>query len=211
MSPTQEAKSERSQAAILESALQLFSTQGYHGTSIREIATGAGLSTGNVYHYFPDKETLFLKLLDQYFAEIARPDSPFNKALAEGAFPNDLEALAWAAKESVTGNRRYLNLIYVDVVEFEGTHLRKYYSGMAERFASFLGLRYPGDSLQEQLGPGVDPETAIMLACRLFLQYFAVEILFGVPEQFGKGSDKAVAEMARILRHGMLKPTLPPS
>ena len=57
MKLTQGEKSERSRALILEAALQLFSKQGYRGTSIREIAEAAGLSTGNVYHHFPDKET----------------------------------------------------------------------------------------------------------------------------------------------------------
>lgn len=42
---TQGKKSERSRGLILESALQLFSEQGYGGTSIREIADAAGLST----------------------------------------------------------------------------------------------------------------------------------------------------------------------
>ena len=126
----QQEKSERSRSAILEAALRLFSSQGYRGTSIREIAAQAGLSTGNVYHHFPDKETLFRTLLEQYFDAIGRDDSPFNRALAAGAFPDDLEALAQAAEESVRAYRRHLNLIYVDVVEFEGTHLRKYYSEM---------------------------------------------------------------------------------
>ena len=42
---TQGKKSERSRRLIRESALQLFSEQGYRGTSIREIADAAGLST----------------------------------------------------------------------------------------------------------------------------------------------------------------------
>ncbi|HEX7616710.1 MAG TPA: hypothetical protein VF554_15715, partial [Thermoanaerobaculia bacterium] len=52
---------------------------------------------------------------------------------------------------------------------------------------------------------GVPVTTAVMLASRVFLQYYAVEILFGVPEQFGKDSDRVMGEIAEILRHGMLK------
>jgi AcrR family transcriptional regulator len=59
-------KSERSQFAILQAALQLFSKQGYRGTSIREIAAAAGLSTGNVYHHFPIKEAPFTTLRNHY-------------------------------------------------------------------------------------------------------------------------------------------------
>ncbi len=191
---------------ILEAALQLFSKQGYRGTSIREIAAEAGLSTGNVYHHFPDKETLFRTLLDQYWEAIDTPEFPFNKALAAGAFPDDLEALAEAARESVTSYRRHVALIYVDVVEFDGTHIRKFYSGMSGRFESFLSKRFPDDQLKDQLAPGLDPTTALMLASRVFLQYFAVEILFGVPDQLGQETPAALKEISKILRRGFLRP-----
>jgi TetR/AcrR family transcriptional regulator len=203
----QEKKSERSQGLILEAALQLFSKQGYRSTSIREIAEMAGLSTGNVYHHFPDKESLFRTLLDQYWAAIDTPDFPFNKALAAGAFPNDLEALAEAARESVSSHRRHVALIYVDVVEFDGTHIRKFYSEMADRFASFLQHRFPDGNLSDQLAPGVDPTMGLMLASRIFLYYFAVEILFGVPNQLGKSTPDSIKEISNILRHGLLRST----
>jgi len=200
----QEARSERSRAQILEAALKMFSSVGYHGTSMRDIAREAGVSTGNVYHQFPDKERLFRALLDQYFAAIASPDFPFNKAL--GAFPVDLEALALAARESVQQYRRHVSLIYVDVVEFDGTHIRKFYADMASRFERFLALN--GDQMQlGRLRPGVSPLAAVMLASRFFLQYFTVEILFGVPNHFGLDTDRAVAEIVDILEHGMIRPT----
>lgn len=207
MSKIQAQKSERSQDAILDAALRLFSTQGYRGTSIREIAAEAGLSTGNVYHHFPDKEALFRTLLDRYWELISRPESPFNKALIDGAFPHELEALALAAQASVTTYRPYLNLIYVDVVEFDGSHLRKYYSGMEGRFAKSVAQAYPGDSLKDELAPGSHPGTAVMLATGIFLQYYLVELLFGVPDQFGLDNATAMKELAELLRHGMLKPT----
>ena len=211
MKLTQGEKSERSQGAILQAALRLFSKQGYRGTSIREIALEAGLSTGNVYHHFPDKEALFTTLLGQYWQAIEQPDFPFNKALAAGAFPDDLEALARAAEESVRSYRPYVDLIYIDVVEFEGTHIRKFYTGMSERFSSFLNHRFPGDALKDRMAPGFHPNTALMLVSRVFLQYFAVEILFGVPNQFGMDTPLAMAEISQILRAGMFRQeALPP-
>jgi hypothetical protein len=48
---------------------------------------------------------------------------------------------------------------------------------------------------------------ALMLASRIFLQYFAVEILFGVPDQLGKDTPAAMKEISTILRHGILKPS----
>ena len=202
----QHERSERSRAQILDAALALFSSRGYRGTSIRDIGDAAGVSTGSLYHQFPDKETIFRTLLDQYWAAIESPDFPFNRALASDAFPDDLEALSAAARESVARYRQYVALIYVDVVEFEGSHIRKFYSDMAHRFAAFLE-RHPGRAvLERKLRPGVSPVSAIMLVSRFLLHYFATEIVFGVPNHFGKASDEVLGEIADILRHGMLRP-----
>jgi len=119
---TQEARFSTSRAHILAAALKLFSTVGYHGTSIRDIAQAAGASTGNVYHQFPDKESIFRALLEEYFQQVGSEDFPFNKALAAGAFPSDLEAIARAARESVANYKPYVALIYVDVDRFKAVN-----------------------------------------------------------------------------------------
>jgi AcrR family transcriptional regulator len=204
----QEERSERSRAQILDAALQLFSRQGYRGTSIREIALAAKLSTGNVYHQFPDKESLFRVLLERYFEILASADHPLIRALAMGAFPADLEALARATREGVERDRAYVALIYVDVVEFEGQHIRRYYTEMADRFTRFLEDHRDRIRL-DMLRPGVPPTTAVMLASRFFLHYFAVEHVFRVPNHFGKDTDTVLRETVEILAHGMLRPPGP--
>jgi AcrR family transcriptional regulator len=200
----QEERSERSRTLILDAALRLFSRQGYRGTSMRDIAVAARLSTGNVYHQFPDKESLFRTLLERYFELLASPDHPFNRALVSGAFPGDLEALARAAQEAVERYRPYVALIYVDVVEFEGQHIRRYYMEMADRFTRFLDA-YRGTIHLDLLRPGVPPTTAVMLAARFFLHYFAVELVFGVPNHFGKDTPTVLRETVDILANGMIR------
>ncbi len=199
----QDQRTQQSRAQVLEAALELFSHQGYRGTSIRDIAVAAGISTGNVYHHFPDKETIFRTLLDEYWKELDRPDYPLNKALAEGAFPDDLEELGRAARESVIKYRRYVALIYVDVVEFEGNHIRRFYADMARRFDVFLKAHGRDLALEKKLRPGVSALSAVMLATRTFLNHFAVEVVFGVPNHFGKKNEEVVREIADILRHGL--------
>ena len=61
---------------LLDSALRLFSQQGYEGTSIREIIEGAGVTRPVLYYYFENKEDLFRRLFETKFSElIARIDS----------------------------------------------------------------------------------------------------------------------------------------
>jgi AcrR family transcriptional regulator len=198
-------RSERSRGQILDAALKLFSHHGYGATSVNDIADEAGVSKGNVYHHFPDKEAIFRALLDRYFEAMSQPDFPFNTALARGSFPENLEELGKAARDTVSRYREYVALIYVDVVEFDGTHVRKFYEQMAHRFESFMKKHGIEDELQAKLQDGLSPTSAVMLATRIFYNYFSIEILFGVKDHFGKNTDEVVAEISRILRHGMLR------
>jgi AcrR family transcriptional regulator len=200
----QSERSERSREQILDAALNLFSHQGYRATSVRDIAAAAGVSTGNVYHHFPDKETIFRQLLDRYWAAIESEDLPFNRALVSGSFPDNLEEIGRAARELVATYRPYVALIYVDVVEFEGSHIRKLYADMAHRFDDYMQRHGAAREMAQRLRPGISPTSAVMLASRLFINFFAVEILFGVPNHFGKGTDEVIGEIATVLRHGML-------
>jgi AcrR family transcriptional regulator len=202
---TQVERSEKSRTQILDSALKLFSHKGYGATSVRDIAEEAGLSKGNVYHHFPDKETIFRALIDRYFEAMSQPDFPFNRALADGSFPDNLEAIGHAIRQIINDYREYVALIYVDVVEFDGTHVRKFYQNMADRFDAFMKATGMEKELTLKLAEGLSPVSAVMLTTRIFYNYFTVEILFGVKDHFGKGTDEAVKDISRILRHGMLR------
>lgn len=43
---------------VLENAIAAFGARGYHGTSVRDIATAAGLSPGTIYNHFGSKQGL---------------------------------------------------------------------------------------------------------------------------------------------------------
>jgi TetR/AcrR family transcriptional regulator, acrAB operon repressor len=202
---TQEDRTTRSRKQILAAALKLFSRRGYHGTSIRDIAEASRASTGNVYHHFPDKEAIFNALIQEYLDAISSPDHPFNRALIAGVFPVDLEAMARAARTSIEQYRDYAVLVYVDVVEFDGAHLNRMYGEMAERFQAFLTQFGPTLRL-DRLRDGVSPLTAIMVVTRFFIQYFAVEVAFRVPNHFGKNSNEAIRDIVDVLKFGILKP-----
>jgi AcrR family transcriptional regulator len=60
---TQDTRTARKRAAILDAAGQVFLQNGYVGTSMDEIAAAAAVSKQTVYKHFADKETLFHELI----------------------------------------------------------------------------------------------------------------------------------------------------
>lgn len=52
----------------VESAMQVFWSHGYNGTSLVDLLEGTGLSRGSLYKAFGDKQALFLAALERYTA-----------------------------------------------------------------------------------------------------------------------------------------------
>lgn len=56
---------------ILEAAMDLFIHQGYHATSISDVAKHAGISKGLLYNYFSGKEGLLAAMVEERIAGVA--------------------------------------------------------------------------------------------------------------------------------------------
>ncbi len=54
----------------LAAALAAFAEQGYHGTSVREIAARANLSVPGLYHHYPSKQSLLQGLLERTMTDL---------------------------------------------------------------------------------------------------------------------------------------------
>ncbi len=70
VSRAQKAREER-RAALLVVARRIFSTKGYHATSIDDLIEGAGVARGTFYLYFESKRAIFDELLEGLFTTIA--------------------------------------------------------------------------------------------------------------------------------------------
>lgn len=58
--------SERTRAAIMDAARELFVAHGYARTSVRAVAREAGVTHGTLYLYFRDKDDLLQQLAEEY-------------------------------------------------------------------------------------------------------------------------------------------------
>ncbi|ALE04540.1 hypothetical protein AL755_02420 (plasmid) [Arthrobacter sp. ERGS1:01] len=66
---------------ILRTALEIFSQEGYRGTSLREVARACGLSLPGLMHYFNSKEELLAAILKK------RDENDFATRYVEGEDP----------------------------------------------------------------------------------------------------------------------------
>lgn len=57
---------EQTRGRILDAALDVFARKGYHDASVDEIVDKAGASKGSIYFHFPNKQRLFLALVDKF-------------------------------------------------------------------------------------------------------------------------------------------------
>jgi AcrR family transcriptional regulator len=114
-------KGDVTKLAIEEAAFELFMEQGYHATSMRQIADKADLALGGIYNHFSNKEEIFAAiLLDKH---------PYKQVLplmlaAEGDTAEDLVRNAARILVTELGSRpELLKLIFIELVEFNGEHV----------------------------------------------------------------------------------------
>jgi AcrR family transcriptional regulator len=113
-------KKETVRQAILDSAYDLFKQHGYSSTSVSQIASSAGVSTSNIYVYFPSKLRILFAVynpwlrqrLERLESELESIDSPADRLrkvfravwcdipAEDGGFPNCLmQALSTGSVE----------------------------------------------------------------------------------------------------------------
>jgi TetR/AcrR family transcriptional regulator len=71
-SSTPKRNAERTRKAILKAARKDFSEKGLAGARVRDIAHRAGVNKAMIYHYFADKDALYLAVLEAAFDDIRR-------------------------------------------------------------------------------------------------------------------------------------------
>lgn len=89
-------------AAILEAAKRLFSSEGFNGASMDQIAAEAGVSKLTVYSHFGDKEALFSAAVRAKCEEML-PDDLFDIEL-KGPLQAQLRAIASAFFELISSD-----------------------------------------------------------------------------------------------------------
>lgn len=99
---------ERSRAAILSAAEELFSTQGFTATSLSEIALSAGLSRGAPNYFFGSKAQLYAAVLERVFRDRSEATGSAFRPLVRWAQAATDEPLARVLEQAVNGYMDFL-------------------------------------------------------------------------------------------------------
>jgi TetR/AcrR family transcriptional regulator len=91
----------RKHSAILEAALDVFSSHGYRGSTLDQIASAAGISKPNLLYYFPSKEAIHVALLSGLMETWLNPLKQLN------ASGQPIEEIVSYVKQKLDMSRRF--------------------------------------------------------------------------------------------------------
>jgi AcrR family transcriptional regulator len=197
-------KIEERKTVIEDAAKELLIKQGFHATSMRDIARRASISLGNVYNYFETKEAIFESIINRYVTIIDQKLKEILEELDEPLDPKDMRRLGEMVGELVDRHQDFWLLMYIDVLEFQNRHFRKMFEGLAEKFRRLFEERFASAIERGDLRSGVDPAVGFTVAYMQFFNYFLVERLFGGNLHLGLTDEQALNYLTKIFCYGVL-------
>jgi AcrR family transcriptional regulator len=197
MDPVTATRGEKTRAEIIQTAHQLFLNHGYHGTSMRQIAAQAGIALGGIYNHFSSKEDIFYSVLVE-----CHPFHDMMPAMlaAEGETVNAFVRDAATRMVAGTQNRMdFLNLIFVEMVEFKSVHLPQLFQ---QFFPSVLALVQRFAEGKHELRP-IPAAVLVRAFLGLFFSYVMTEVVLArqLPPEM---SENALDHFVEIYLHGIL-------
>jgi AcrR family transcriptional regulator len=99
---------------ILEAAINIFSTKGYHNARVDEIVDVAGASKGGVYFHFPSKQDIFLSLIDEFANQLEQDISEAIEQETSGV--RRVDAALIACVETFSKHRRLAKIFLIQAV-----------------------------------------------------------------------------------------------
>jgi AcrR family transcriptional regulator len=196
-------RGEQTRDAIIQAAHDLFVQQGYHGTSMRQIAGKAHLALGGLYNHFASKDEVFEAVFLEYH--------PYRQVLpAVLAMPADsIEQFARDTirrmLDAIHGQPEFMNLMFIEVVEFKSIHTQKLFRILMPQVIQMV------QHLMALNSDRLKPIPAPMLLRVYFGQFFGfylTEIILTdqYPAEFREG---AVDYFIDIFLHGVMRENAP--
>ena len=196
-SPSIKPNPTRSRQQIVSAAHRLFLTQGYHGTTMRQIAKESGMALGSLYNHFTDKEALFKAVFEAY-----NPYPLLLMALEHSQGKDAEDLVREAARRLVTALKDrpdLIKLVFIDVVEFQGRHLAAAYPDVAPGMEHFAARLQRDPSLLRPLAA----DSLLRGFFGLFYTFHMTEMLLGKPAD-PQAQTTALNDLTEIYLRGIL-------
>ena len=125
------AKGIQTRDEITAAAHKLFAEQGFHGTSMRQIAEESGIALGGIYNHFSGKEDIFKSLIIEThpIAEVV----PKLDSIQGSSVPDTVHFAAQTIQSTLSERGDYINLLFAELVEFKGEHINAVFSEVFPR------------------------------------------------------------------------------
>lgn len=135
---------------ILQQAIPLFAEAGYSGVSMRDISRAVGISAAAIYHHFPDKQALYLAVVNHAFVDKAEG---IRQALAGGGTAvARLERFVERFTELMAKDPDFRKLLHRELLDGDETRLKL----LADQV--FLGPYKAVVAVAKELAPDLDPD-----------------------------------------------------
>jgi AcrR family transcriptional regulator len=195
-------RTQENQSKIEAAALELFTTQGFHGTNNREIAEMIGVSTGTLYTYFPNKESIFARLAQNYRVHMDQWRKQTIGGLKDPLSRGGLKNLAAAVQELMYDDSESFLIILSDVIEFGNQHFLQVFHDVPQQFRRLLGPAL--DAVKKQPNwRGEDPAFVLASMYVYFFTYFLMEKHMQGEHHLGLSNDQATEQFIDLLSHGL--------
>jgi AcrR family transcriptional regulator len=194
------------QQRILDAAKRLFLSQGYNGSNLRDIAREAQVSMGGIYHHFASKEEIYKSLLQS--SDVAQDMFQILRLFQAPDFPDNLAAVADAIARTVRKHKDSFKLFYIDVLEFQGRHVKSVIQGFRERFVELSELL-----LARRAGElaSVHPAILMRVMIDVFIHTRLEEVMLeqSLAERLGLSEEEVMRQMAEVILRGALRRPAP--
>jgi AcrR family transcriptional regulator len=187
---------------IIEAALKVFSTKGFHKATNKDIAQAAGgISPGLIYWYFKDKEDLFLSIIRERAAIFQLADHPERLMELPPREGLALIGRTYLSIFRVPGNLAILRMLIGEAIRFPQI-AEMFYKQAARRLLGLLS-----QYLQHQVDLGRLRPHNTQIAARSFLGMFVVNVvtreLMRDPEMQATTDEQLVATALDIFLGGL--------
>jgi len=185
---------------ILRAAMRCFASNGYRGTTTREIAASCGITEAALYRYFTSKRALYDALIDEKSAV-----PPIPQLVSEAVAQRDDHAVfgtvARVLIERALGDPDFIRLLFFTALE-EHQLSDRFYRSRVGGLSGFL-IEY----LEARIAEGAFVERDAALAARAFLggvsDYINVRVIFAHGEIYPQTTDSVVESFVGLFLAGM--------